>query len=552
MHASSTRAGRAVSAALSWLLAAYLLAPRIAWAQSCPGDCDRDGRVAPTELVRVVRIALRQAAGSSCEQAASTGGERVGLEDIVSAVRARLEGCNPGDVTGTPQTPTNTPSPTVTVTPTASPTRTRTPFPGTECGNGVAENGEECDDGGQANGDGCSARCELEEDGDVCTGVPTRSGASLDAVLITNQVRAPLYVTAPPRDPSRIFIVSQGGEIRVVEWGQLRPTPFLDLSDKVTAGGERGLLSLAFHPDYERNGELFVDYTTTVDGQLLSVVSRFRVSTDPNLADRSSEEVVLRQDQPFVVHKGGHLLFGPDGYLYVPFGDGGISASQQNNGQDPATWLGKILRIDVDGGHPYEVPPDNPFVGPDGVLDEIWVSGLRNPWRIAIDPPTGVLYIGDVGEQRREEIDIEPTGRGGANYGWCCMEGNLPLSSCFQREDTCPIRGLTRPALNYPHVIEDPEEPAGCSVTGGFVYRGCAMPDLHGTYFYGDYCAGFVRSFVYDGGQVSAHRNWTEDLAPGGGRDIRTISSFGTDARGELYICDFSGNEVFRIVPQAE
>jgi hypothetical protein len=459
----------------------------------------------------------------------------VTIDELVLAVHAALTRCS------THPLPTLTPTATSTDTPTETPTAGQ---PG--CGNGRTEDQEECDDRNDVDGDGCSALCELEPDGDVCTGIPTAPGDRLAAVLVADRLSMPLYVTAPPRDVSRIFIVEQPGRIRIVKWGELLRDPFLDLTDKVNSGGERGLLSLAFHPDYAENGEFFVDYTTGSNDELVSIVSRFRVSDDPDRADELSEEIILQQNQPFVAHNGGQLFFAPDRYLYITFGDGGQSIVNQNNAQDVSTWLGKMLRIDVDGGNPYAIPPDNPFVGEDGVLDEIWLLGFRNPWRASIDPVTETIYIGDVGEGTFEEVNVQPRHQPGLNYGWCCREGNEPFSGrCFQSADICPGGDFADPALAYEHASDSELRP--CSVSGGFVYRGCAMPDLHGTYFYGDFCTAFVRSFVYEDGEARMQQDWTEQLVPGGGRSIDSIAGFGTDARGELYICDLRG-EVYKIV----
>jgi glucose/arabinose dehydrogenase len=318
-----------------------------------------------------------------------------------------------------------------------------------------------------------------------------------------------------------------------VTWGELAPTPFLDIHTRVSCCGERGLLSLAVHPDYASNGQFFVDYTDTGGN---TVVSRFRVSANPDVADPDSEQVILRQAQPFPNHNGGLVRFGPDGYLYIGFGDGGSAGDPQGNAQNRLTWLGKLLRVDVDGGAPYAIPPDNPFAGTAGALGEIWALGLRNPWRFSLDRATGDLYIGDVGENLHEEIDVEPGGGRGSDYGWPIMEG----LQCFDPPASCPMGGLTLPVLEYGH-------DEGCAVTGGFVYRGCAMPDLRGTYFYGDYCRGFVRSFVYAGGAATQMQERTADLA-GGAPSGWQVSSFGEDARGELYICDLRG-AVYKIVP---
>jgi cysteine-rich repeat protein len=495
-----------------------------------------------SELVVGLGIAQQRMPVEECEACDADHSGFVTIDELVAAVYALLTRCS------TRPLPTPTPTSTPTSPPTETSTPTETPTAGPPaCGNGRTEDQEECDDRNDVDGDGCNGDCVLEPGGDVCTGIPTASGSRLAAVLVADRLSQPLYVTAPPCDPSRIFIVEQPGRIRIVKWGELLNVPFLDLRDKVNSGGERGLLSLAFHPDYAENGEFFVDYTTGPNEELVSIVSRFRVSDDPDRADPLSEEIILQQNQPFVAHNGGQLFFGPDRYFYVSFGDGGQASGNQNNAQDGTTWLGKVLRIDVDGGKPYAIPPDNPFAGDDGVLDEIWLLGLRNPWRVSIDPVTEAVYIGDVGEQRYEEVNVQPRDQLGLNYGWCCREGNEPYGGrCFESAETCAGGVFTSPTLVYEHASEGP-----CSVTGGFVYRGCAMPDLHGTYFYGDFCTAFVRSFVYEDGEARMQRDWTEELAPGGGRTIDSIAGFGTDARGELYICDLRG-EVYKIVAGSE
>jgi glucose/arabinose dehydrogenase len=243
--------------------------------------------------------------------------------------------------------------------------------------------------------------------------------------------------------------------------------------------------------------------------------------------------VLLVVRQPFANHNGGGLAFGVDGKLFVALGDGGSAGDPFGNGQSLGTALGKILRIDVDSGTPYGVPPDNPFVGQKGALPEIWAYGLRNPFRISVDRPTGDLYVGDVGQNRVEEIDVGTASRrGGENYGWNVMEG----SQCFRPSRGCNRTGLTLPVYEYPH-------PEGCSVTGGLVYRGCRMPALAGSYFFGDFCTGFVRSFRLANAQATELRDWTAGL---GGID--SISSFGTDADGEVYVVDYDG-EVYRLEP---
>lgn len=340
----------------------------------------------------------------------------------------------------------------------------------------------------------------------------------------------PLLLTSPPGDTARLFIVEKTGRIRIVEQGVLLPTPFLDLSATVSNGSEQGLLGLAFHPQYAAIGLFAVNYTN-LNGD--TRVSLFRVSADPSIADPASERVILAVDQPFSNHNGGMVVFGPDGLLYIGLGDGGSGGDPQGNGQSRGTFLGKILRLAVSGTGQVSIPADNPFVGRSGMREEIWSYGLRNPWRFSFDWSTGDLYIGDVGQNAREEIDAvtDVLGFGrGVNFGWNIMEGAI----CYSPRAGCNQSGLTLPVLDYDHN-------QGCSVTGGYVYRGSAIPWLRGTYFYGDYCQGWVRSFRLQGASVSEERQWPS-LAPGG-----LITSFGEDAVGELYLMISSGR-VFRIV----
>ncbi|MGH7731881.1 MAG: PQQ-dependent sugar dehydrogenase [Candidatus Eiseniibacteriota bacterium] len=336
----------------------------------------------------------------------------------------------------------------------------------------------------------------------------------------------PLYVTAPPGDP-RLFVVEQAGRIRIVKAGRLLSTPFLDLTDRVRSGGEQGLLSVAFHPRYAVNGFLYVNYT---DHRGDTRVVRYTVGRDPDRADPSSALLVLTVEQPFANHNGGLVIFGPDGMLYVGMGDGGSGGDPYGHGQNRATLLGKLLRLDVDRGAPYAVPHDNPFVGRAGMRGEIWALGLRNPWRFCFDPTAGLLYIADVGQNRWEEIDVARADQGGLDYGWNVMEGD----HCF-RSRACDRRGRVAPVVEYGHGD-------GCSVTGGFVYRGRRMPDLVGHYFYADYCRGWIRSFKYEGGVVRDHREWR-------GAEPGQVTSFGQDAAGELYVCASDGT-VHRLVPR--
>ena len=348
--------------------------------------------------------------------------------------------------------------------------------------------------------------------------------------LVASALSSPLLVTAPPGDTARLFVVEQTGMIRVLRRDTLLATPFLDLTTAVSCCGERGLLALAFHPQYGSNGFFYVNYT---DGGGTTRVVRYHVSADPQVADAATATVILSQAQPFSNHNGGMLAFGPDGYLYIGLGDGGSGGDPQGNGQNLATWLGKMLRIDVTGGSPYAVPASNPFVGQTGILPEIWASGLRNPWRYAFDRATGDLYIADVGQSAREEVNLQPAASaGGQNYGWNVMEG----TACYSPPTDCQTAGLTLPVLDYTHAD-------GCSVSGGYVYRGQLIPMLAGAYFYADFCAGWVRSFRYVGGAATDQRDWTALRPPGG-----SISSFGEDGRGELYVVSLTGT-VHRIVP---
>jgi len=419
-----------------------------------------------------------------------------------------------------------------------------TPSASAGCGNGVAEGTEECDDGNNVNGDGCSAICEVDDISALCAGVPTVTGTNLDSVRVASGLLSPVHITAASLDPNRLFVIEQLGRIRIVKNGALLPTPFLDIEGKVDSNGnEQGLLGLAFHPDFESNNRFFVNYTNA-NGD--TVVARYEIGGNPDEADLSSEKILLTISQPFGNHNGGQVAFGPDGFLYVGMGDGGSAGDPQENGQRDDTLLGKLLRLDVDVDiQPYyAVPPSNPNAGAGDPLGLIWAKGLRNPWRFSFDRATGDLYIGDVGQNQWEEVDFQPgTSTGGENYGWDVFEGD---EHCFDPQPLftdCPEppTGFTMPIVEYSHG-------EGCSVTGGFVYRGCRMPGLHGTYFYSDFCSEFIRTFTVVGGAPQNQTDRTADLAPGGGLSIDAVTSFGEDARGELYIAD-RGGEIFKIVP---
>jgi glucose/arabinose dehydrogenase len=330
---------------------------------------------------------------------------------------------------------------------------------------------------------------------------------------------------------SRLFIVEQPGLIKILKMdGTTLDTPFLDIRSSVNTGGnERGLLGLTFHPDYESNGYFYVNYTAEPDGA--THISRFSVSqADSNIADPTSELVLLTQMQPFTNHNAGDLEFGPDNYLYFGLGDGGAGGDRLEAGQDSMTLLGKMLRIDVDNGSLYAIPPDNPFVNDANALDEIWAIGLRNPWRFSFDSETGDLWIADVGQNQYEEIDLEPAGSpGGLNWGWDCYEGN----QVFEPENCGPASDYDFPVFEYAH--------AGihCSVTGGFVYRGSQYPDLEGHYVFADLCSGQFWT-LYQEGAGGYDTTDQGQLVEG------AVTTFGLDQDNEMYVAERS-NYIFKI-----
>ena len=335
--------------------------------------------------------------------------------------------------------------------------------------------------------------------------------------LIVDRFSQPLLATHAGDGSGRLFILEQGGVIRMVQDGAILPNPFLDITSQVGSGGnEQGLLGLAFHPDYEQNGFFYVNYTD-LNGD--TVISRFQVSADASVADSASEKILLQVDQPYANHNGGSLEFGPDGFLYAGLGDGGSQGDPNGNGQSLETYLAKLLRVDVNSGDLYGIPADNPFANGGG-LPEIWAYGFRNPWRFSFDRATGDLYIADVGQNQWEEVDYLPAGSpGGANFGWNIMEGNHP----YQGEAT---DGLTLPVTEYEHGNR-------CSITGGYVYRGQALPAWNGVYFYGDYCSGEILGLVHN-----ADDSWESRLLYDTGF---LITSFGIDEAGEIYVLDRSG-----------
>jgi glucose/arabinose dehydrogenase len=347
--------------------------------------------------------------------------------------------------------------------------------------------------------------------------------------MVTDEPRhRPLLYTEVPDGSGRRFFMTQIGQIYIIEDGVLNMTRFLDIEPQIDlARAEQGLLGLAFHPNFAENGTFYLNYTALDDA---TMISRFQVSEDnPNLADPESEVVILRLEQPYTGHNGGTLAFGPDGYLYIGMGDGGSARDPHNNGQNPSTLLGAMLRIDVDNpsdGKLYGIPEDNPFAdGVDGA-PEVWLYGLRNPWRFSFDRETGDMFIGDVGQENIEEIDYVPAGESGLNFGWQVYEGSTSMRPDEGGDYVFPI-------AEYPHA-------EGCAVTGGYVYRGEELPELNGVYFYGDFCTGKIWTLRLD-----ENGEWQNELF----MDTEfAISSFGEDLAGELYVVDHVGGGVYKLV----
>ena len=352
---------------------------------------------------------------------------------------------------------------------------------------------------------------------------PPASEVTLRARVVVSELSQPLFLTSPPGD-ARLFVVEQPGRIRIVSGGQLVAAPFLDLTDRVRSGGEQGLLGLAFHPSYAQNGYFYVNYTDRAGD---TRVERYRVSADRDRADPASASLVLTVAQPYSNHNGGMVVFGPDGMLYVGMGDGGSGGDPQGNGQNTGSLLGKLLRLDVDrapAGAGYAIPPNNPFAASAGPSrrGEIWAWGLRNPWRLSFDAPASRLYVADVGQSRREEISVAGAREAGVNYGWNRMEG----SECYNAT-SCNRTGLRLP-------VEEYGRDEGCSITGGYVYRG-KIAAIRGHYFFSDYCQGWLKSIrVADDGTVAERRTW--DVGA-----LGSVTSFGVDASGELYVTSANG-----------
>jgi glucose/arabinose dehydrogenase len=331
----------------------------------------------------------------------------------------------------------------------------------------------------------------------------------------------------------RLFVVEQGGTIRIIQNGSVLSQPFLDISSKVITGGEMGLLGVTFHPNFQQSGKLYVNYVRSSSGQIQSVIAEYQLlASNPNQADPASERILLTVNQVgnFNNHKAGQLAFGPDGFLYFGLGDGGSEGDPSGNGQNTQTLLGKLMRIDVDATSPglqYRVPPDNPFAGGGG-LPEIWAFGFRNPWRFSFDRTTGRLFLGDVGQDSFEEVDIVTKG---GNYGWNIMEG----FHCFNPPSGCNMTGLVPPIAEYSHA-------EGNAIIGGYVYHGAAIPALQGAYVFGDLGSGKIWALT----QTSPNTFTRTLLATTG----KFTSSFGQDQSGELYLVDYGGGNIFKIVAQ--
>ena len=369
-----------------------------------------------------------------------------------------------------------------------------------------------------------------------CEATASPDVPALKLTLLAEGLDSPVYLTQARGDDARLFVLEKTGAIRILRAGQLEPEPFLDIDDRVSDSGEMGLLGLAFHPSYADNGRFYVYYSSMLSGSHTSRIAEYSVSdTSPDRGDPASERLLLEIPQPQSNHNGGSLEFGPDGFLYVGLGDGGGGGDQHGpigNGQNLETLLGKILRIDVNSsgeGSEYAIPAGN--LAQDGARPEIWSYGLRNPWRFSFDACTGDMYIGDVGQNTVEEVDFEPANTAGRNYGWRLMEAE----NCFNPNNGCSAstQNLVLPVASYGRTL-------GRSITGGYVYRGSAIPNLRGTYLYADYATAAFFSLRMNGSAVDrAQQDISNDVNPG--RGVGSISSFGQDNVGELYVLSLDG-----------
>lgn len=388
-----------------------------------------------------------------------------------------------------------------------------------------------------------------------CTGIsPVLSGdpdllGQLDSVRVASGLAFPVFVTGVPGDDSRLLVLEKAGRIRVINDGVLNATPYLDIDAIVTGGSstndERGLLGMALHPNYANNGFVYVFYTAQSPTGSLTIARYTRMTDD--LANPASGTILLQIPHSISNHNGGMIEFGPDGALYAGTGDGGSGCDPgafPGNAQNTSSLLGKLLRLDVDGGTPYSTA-GNPFDGPTVGADEVWHYGLRNPWRWSFDLQSGALLIGDVGQNTREELNCVANGVNERNFGWNAYEG-FSCDTCNEWAPACPI-ALT----NYtPPYADFSLSGTPCAVVGGYSYRGCRMPVLHGTYFYSDFCDDFVNTRRTDGAcTIGGATNREDDIEPGGAISIGSIASYGQDNQGEMYIVDQNGGEIFKIIP---
>ena len=380
---------------------------------------------------------------------------------------------------------------------------------------------------------------------------------NLSSVLIADGYKKPVFITSYPNNAKLLYIVEQAGLIKIINDGKKLSRPFFDINKRVVnpnrPGDERGLLGFAFHPNHTNNGKFYINY---MDNDGNTIISEFSTNSELR-ANHKSERIILKLKQPYGNHNGGDIQFGPDGYLYISIGDGGKAGDPLNAGQDLSSLFGKIIRIDIEQ-KPYGIPKSNPFFGQKGKREEIWAWGLRNVWRFSFDKQTGDKYLADVGQNKWEEVNFEPaSSKGGLNYGWRIMEAN----HCYDPKENCPTEGLIKPIIEYPNDANHPAfafriieelsfsetDVEGCSVTGGYVYRGQKIKSMQGQYIFGDYCSGNIWTLRVVNGKAINFKNRTEEINIGGGEFTTYISSFGQDSDGEIYIIDYNGG-IYKLI----
>ena len=380
---------------------------------------------------------------------------------------------------------------------------------------------------------------------------------NLSSVLIADGYKKPVFITSYPNNAKLLYIVEQAGLIKIINDGKKLSRPFFDINKRVVnpnrPGDERGLLGFAFHPNHTNNGKFYINY---MDNDGNTIISEFSTNSELR-ADHKSERIILKLKQPYGNHNGGDIQFGPDGYLYISIGDGGKAGDPLNAGQDLSSLFGKIIRIDIEQ-KPYGIPKSNPFFGQKDKREEIWAWGLRNVWRFSFDKQTGDKYLADVGQNKWEEVNFEPaSSKGGLNYGWRIMEAN----HCYDPKENCPTEGLIKPIIEYPNDANHPAfafriieelsfsetDVEGCSVTGGYVYRGQRIKSMQGQYIFGDYCSGNIWTLKVVNGKAINFKNRTEEINIGGGEFTTYISSFGQDSDGEIYIIDYNGG-IYKLI----